>query len=155
MRTARLRKPAESPRPAGLFSCGKRSSKKPVDFTSQPYFTQAAAGSYQQETQTKLWQLNRLYEYDTPTYFSIMVHELGHAFGLGDEYLEDRPHNYASATPGQGIMSRIYSPISCDELDGMITLLDRFSGKQRSFASFCAPTVVLESGESVPAAEEL
>lgn len=84
-----------------------------------------------------------------------MVHELGHAFGLGDEYLEDRPHNYASATPGQGIMSRIYSPISCDELDGMITLLDRFSGKQRSFASFCAPTVVLESGESVPAAEEL
>ena len=36
--------------------------------------------------------------------------------------------------------------MSCDEVDGMITLLDRFAGKQRTFASFCSENTYIVNG---------
>ena len=88
-------------------------------------------------------------------FFAIIAHELGHAFGLGDEYLTDRPCTYASQTPGEGLMFNGYQPISCDEVDGMITLLDRFAGKKRTFASFCSGRGLIQNGQEVPPAEPL
>lgn len=96
-----------------------------------------------------------MFAWDGPTYFSVLVHEMGHAFGLGDEYLKDRPQEYASPAPGQGIMLRLYNPISCDEIDGMITLLDRFSGVQRTFASFCSNKTVIQNGKALPVSETI
>lgn len=102
-----------------------------------PLFRQVASGKYTYQQQQDLWMINRLFEYDGQSLFSIITHELGHAFGLADEYLQQRPPQYASRSPGENIMADIYQPISCDEVDGMITLLDRFSGTKRTFASFC------------------
>ena len=93
-------------------------------------FRRAAQGGYDTAFQTRLWRLNRLFEFDGHAFFAIIAHELGHAFGLGDEYLTDRPCAYASQTAGEGLMFNGYQPISCDEVDGMITLLDRFAGKK-------------------------
>lgn len=107
-------------------------------YHSPRFFEQMATGHYSRQQQQDFWRLNRLFEYDGHTFFDILVHELGHAFGLADEYVADRPRQFASLQPGQGLMKDGYEPISCDEIDGMITLLDRLQNKQRSFASFCS-----------------
>ncbi len=109
-------------------------------------FAQIARGNYNLQQQRNLWTTNRLFEYDGHSLFSIITHELGHAFGLADEYVKSRPEEYASRKPGQGLMRDGYQPISCDEVDGMITLLDRFAGKQRTFASFCSENTYIVNG---------
>ena len=109
-------------------------------------FDTVAKGGYSTETQQELWETNRFFSYDRPTLFATIAHELGHAFGLRDEYLDERPEDYASKQPGTGIMQRLYDPISCDEVDGMITLLDRLNNTSRTFRSFCSNRNVLENG---------
>ena len=109
-------------------------------------FDTVAKGEYSTATQQKLWETNRFFSYDRPTLFATIAHELGHAFGLRDEYLDDRPEIYASKQPGNGIMKRLYDPMSCDEVDGMITLLDRLNNTSRTFHSFCPDRGSLENG---------
>ena len=58
-------------------------------------------------------------------------------------------------TAGEGLMFNGYQPISCDEVDGMITLLDRFAGKKRTLASFCSGRGLIQNGQEVPPAEPL
>lgn len=100
-------------------------------------FETIAAGGYTAQMQQALWETDRFFFYDEDTISSIILHEVGHAFGLGDEYLPTRPTSYASAQAGQGIMRHTFSPIGCDEIDGIITLLDRLRNQQRTFQSFC------------------
>ncbi len=113
-------------------------------------FAQAKAGKYDGALQKKLWTINYIFNYDDATYFSVLVHEIGHAFGLADEYLEKRVGEYKSRQPGEGIMRRIYQEIGCDEIDGMITLIDRARGTQRNFKSFCPERGLIADGKEVP-----
>lgn len=109
-------------------------------------FNRIASGDYSSAQQQALWKTNRFFAYDGPTLFSVIVHELGHAFGLGDENLSSRPTDYASQKPGNGIMKRLYEPIGCDEIDGLVTLLDRLNHTQRTFRSFCPDRDLIENG---------
>ena len=113
-------------------------------------FAQAKAGKYDGALQKKVWAVNYIFSYDDATYFSIAVHEIGHAFGLADEYLEERAGEYKSLQPGEGIMRRAYQEIGCDEIDGMITLIDRARGTQRKFKSFCPNRGLICGGKEVP-----
>ncbi len=122
---------------AQVASNGGAQKDRELVYHSPRLFEQIATGKYSRQQQQDFWRLNRLFEYDGHTFFDILVHELGHAFGLADEYVADRPRQFASLQPGQGLMREGYEPISCDEVDGMITLLDRLQNKQRSFGSFC------------------
>lgn len=117
-------------------------------------FSRVAGGDYDESTQRFLWDINRFFSYDEQTVFSIIAHETGHAFGLGDEYLSSRPEVYSSAQPGEGLMCSGYQPVGCDEVDGMITLLDRFSGKKRTFASFCPERGLIVNGTEINRLEE-
>ena len=110
---------------------------KEILHARQELFETVAAGNYSAATQQALWETNRFFSYDGPTLFSTLLHEFGHAFGLGDEYPAKRPETYASQDPGTGIMQNLYSPLTCDEIDGLITLLDRLNHKHRPLQSFC------------------
>lgn len=117
----------------------------------QTLFTQIAQGDYAAKEQQALWDTDRFFSYDTPTLFATIVHELGHAFGLGDEYRPDtRPNEYSSQQAGQGIMQRLYNRISCDEIDGIITLLDRLNQQERTFRSFCPNRSIIVNGTERP-----
>lgn len=130
-------------------------SNKDLVFNSPSWFKRVAQGGYTAEEQAYFWRLNRLFEYDGHTFFDILVHETGHAFGLADEYLPSRPKRYASTEAGGGLMKDAYQTISCDEIDGMITLLDRFSGKQRTFKSFCEGRKRIKNGTEYDPLEDL
>lgn len=147
--------PLRAPDPQDYFPAAVDPQKRPLLEQANQIFAKAAAGTYDTKIQNQLWQLNRMFSWDGPTYFSVLVHELGHAFGLGDEYLKNRPQSYAFPVPGQGIMLRLYNPMSCDEIDGMITLLDRFSGVRRTFASFCSNQTVIQNGQVLPASQAI
>ena len=106
-----------------------------------------ASGAYAEDDQRRLWILNRLYSYDGPTYLAAVTHEMGHAFGLADEYTGSGVDPlYKTATPVSGIMKRLYDPLGCSEVDGMITLLDRYTHTPRTFTSFCGKDVTFASG---------
>ncbi len=111
--------------------------------------------AYTKARQDSLWAANRLFYYDDePTYFSLVAHELGHAFGLADEYENNsRDASFSTKTRGEGLMRHGYSPITCDEVDGMITLTDRFSDTKRTFKSFCNDTTYFENGIEKSSAE--
>lgn len=147
--------PVRSPAAQDYFPMANTQEDKALAADAEAVFRRAAQGGYDTAFQTRLWRLNRLFEFDGHAFFAIIAHELGHAFGLGDEYLTDRPCTYASQTPGEGLMFNGYQPISCDEVDGMITLLDRFAGKKRTFASFCSGRGLIQNGQEVPPAEPL
>ncbi|MDR1123994.1 MAG: hypothetical protein LBL61_05290 [Elusimicrobiota bacterium] len=67
-------------------------------------------------------------------------HELGHAIGLADQYdggLDNVSSSYSTVAPRKGIMSA-EDNLTCDDVDGMITLVDRALGNiTRKFSSFC------------------
>ena len=103
-----------------------------------PLLKRIAQAPYTPADQRHLWQLNRLYSYDGPTYFAAITHELGHAFGLADEYTAHHADPlHLTSTTGQGIMRRLYDPIGCAETEGMLTLLGRYGKGPRAFAGFC------------------
>ncbi len=147
--------PVRPPNAQDYFPMANTQEDKALAAAAAAFFQRAAKGDYDTAFQTRLWRLNRLFESDGHAFFAIIAHELGHAFGLGDEYLTDRPRAYASQTAGEGLMFNGYQTISCDEVDGMITLLDRFAEKKRTFASFCSGRGLIQNGQEVPPAGSL
>ncbi|MDR0646066.1 MAG: hypothetical protein LBG46_03630 [Elusimicrobiota bacterium] len=71
---------------------------------------------------------------------STVEHELGHAIGLADQYddaLGNVDISYSTVSPRKGIMNA-EDNFTCDDVDGIITLVDRALGnKTRKFPSFC------------------
>ena len=81
-----------------------------------------------------------------------MTHELGHAFGLADQYSGQRYKGsflYNSKVTRPSIMEHS-EEITCDDIDGFITSIDRFLGKNREeFESFCSDGIFIKDGKSV------
>ncbi len=77
------------------------------------------------------------YDLDSSQY--ILLHEFGHALGLADQYEEGLIRTdpiFSSINPGIGLMS-CASLMTCDDVDGLITKLDRITGTKRVFKSLC------------------
>ena len=142
------------PRYAGLLQNTDRiavhilnAEQKAVLAKRLPLLNRIAQEPYTPADQRHLWQLNRLYSYDGPTYFAAITHELGHAFGLADEYTANNLDPlHQTSTPGQGIMRRLYDPIGCAETEGMLTLLGRYGKGPRAFAGFCPNSAFYTDG---------
>ena len=85
--------------------------------------------------------------------FFTILHETGHAFGLGDEYLDAFVGNsydtkYSSPYRGVGVMSgNSYYPAG-DDITGMIVLLDKFSNKKRSFRPLDDMPILITNGKA-------
>ncbi|MEI6080253.1 MAG: hypothetical protein WCQ53_06440, partial [bacterium] len=81
--------------------------------------------------------LNGYTPYDSALF--AFVHELGHAFGLCDQYCLDvatcSPFYVTSVVPKRSTMKGTSGliEISYDDAIGVLTLFDRFSGKERLF----------------------
>lgn len=112
-------------------------------------FQQAASGSYDSALQKKLWAIEYIFMTRDSSYFSMLIHETGHAFGLADEYLEKRAGPYKSRKRGEGVMQIGYGKIGCDEIDGIITLIDRQRGIRRTFTSFCPGRNSIVNGKEI------
>lgn len=84
-------------------------------------------------------------------YNNIVTHELGHAFGLADEYPGVISHSsfiYNSGVKRPSIMeSGKY--ITCDDVDGFITSIDRIKHTKRTFKSFCQDGTIIDDGKAV------
>lgn len=107
----------------------------------------AAEGSATWKDRQDLWKINRCFSYDGPTLYTTLVHELGHAFGLADEYGGGNADPLFSSVETQdGIMKYAYDVPGCSETDAVITLLDRALNKKRTFTSFCQNGVVFKNG---------
>ena len=106
----------------------------------------------------RLMRLNRYMHVDNDYYavpiLTTVLHELGHVFGLADKYsgtkhagsyiynsLTDRPSIMLAA--GEGI-----EDLTCDDIDGFVTSLDRIRNKKRTFKSFCNDGIVLVNGKA-------
>ncbi|MGB2579855.1 hypothetical protein AAIR98_001774 [Elusimicrobium simillimum] len=134
-------------------------------------FRKAAAGAkYTAREQNALWQATGFRE--TLTAFTVLAHELGHAFTLADQYTdisikeinsalikEDKLMYYgqpiktdlmhASVTPGTGLMQYMRH-MSCDEVDGILAYIDKFDkkyfGRDHFFKSFCPHQTYYKNG---------
>jgi hypothetical protein len=85
---------------------------------------------------------------DYHTIPTTIMHELGHAFGLADQYesgLDNADVFYATVEPRNGIMGSL-NYLSCDDIDGMITRVDRVRGTKRRFNSFCGDNIKFVNG---------
>ncbi|ACC98326.1 hypothetical protein Emin_0771 [Elusimicrobium minutum Pei191] len=115
-----------------------------------PFLMQKIAyGKYTPREQDLIWKLNKSFFYDDdPTYFSIITHELGHAFALTDQYTSrGEDVLYSSSKTGQGLMMRGYESISCDEVDGIIAKF--YKGKNKTFTRFCDENIKIKNGVEV------
>lgn len=79
----------------------------------------------------------------------VILHELGHVFGLADRY-EGAIHTgsfiYNSLSIRPSIMMNYVmttEKITCDDVDGFITSIDRLRRKPRTFKSFCNDDIIL------------
>ena len=79
-----------------------------------------------------------------PSLSAIAMHEVGHSLGLSDQYKkagEAQTHDlYSSTKRGQGLMNS--KRFSCDEVDGIINLIDitrqvRSARNDKGWRSFC------------------
>ena len=81
-----------------------------------------------------------------------LSHETGHAIGLADQYKEglwNADLYYASLKPRESLMSCDSSVLTCDDLDGIITLDDRVNKRERTFDSLCRDGSAFKNGKPV------
>ncbi len=84
----------------------------------------------------------------------IILHEMGHIFGLADRYegaLYKGSFIYNSLSIRPSVMmdyNTITEEITCDDVDGFITSVDRIRNKKRTFKSFCNDGIVLVNGKA-------
>lgn len=69
----------------------------------------------------------------------IFTHEMGHAFGLADQYdgAMNQSFYYTAPRIRKSVMGKGATKLTCDDLDTVITLIDRFGGTKRTFSSLC------------------
>lgn len=81
---------------------------------------------------------------------SLILHELGHAFGLADQYKNGRWNSdilYSSISPRVSVMSADSHFITCDDMDGIISLFYRAKKQDKSFKSFCKDGLTIKNGK--------
>ena len=85
--------------------------------------------------------------------YPVIMHELGHHFGLADQYkLGNSSMQYASHKSRPTIMDKQKKrnkKIMCDDIDGIVTLMDRFYDTGRTFYSLCGDGVEFTNGIEV------
>lgn len=72
-----------------------------------------------------------------PQSIRVVTHELGHAFGLDDEYFikdKKRTPKISTVNRGDGIMSHESADINLDDIEGLITLLDKYTKTKRTIS---------------------
>lgn len=83
-------------------------------------------------------------------YIQVISHELGHAFGLADQYsgaLYKGSFIYNSQIRRPSIMDSSTRYITCDDADGFITVVDRERGiNTREFPSLCWDGIFIKNG---------
>ena len=95
--------------------------------------------------------INTLPQHKYKNYVAELSHELGHAFGLADQYsgaIYRGSFIYNSKVRRPSIMdSRNTKKITCDDVDGFITSVDRINDTHRSFYSLCGDGIFIEEGK--------
>ncbi len=84
-------------------------------------------------------------------YKKYVTHEIGHAFGLADQYsgaMYDGSFLYNSKVKRPSIMDD-NRKVTCDDVDGFITSIDRILGKEREFYSLCSDGLFIKNGQAV------
>lgn len=80
---------------------------------------------------------------------STLLHEMGHYFGLADQYkFANASKRYKTKETRPSIM-RNENALTCDDADGIITLMDRFYNKPRTFLSICGDGVKFVNGMEI------
>ena len=80
------------------------------------------------------------------------IHELGHAFGLIDQYEGDKTTvekgkntvKYSSIRARKGVMNES-EKLSCDDMDGFVCLYYLVKKQDKTFKSFCNDGVIIEN----------
>ena len=84
-------------------------------------------------------------------YEDTLTHELGHAFGLADQYhgaIYKGSFLYNSKVFRPTIMN--YSTkVTCDDVDGFISSIDRLKGTHREFYSLCKDGLFIKDGQGI------
>lgn len=87
---------------------------------------------------------------DSKKMIETMTHEIGHLFGLADQYsgatykgsfLYNSKIKRPSIMDGSGY-------ITCDDADGFITVIDRILNKEREFYSLCSDGIFIKNGKA-------
>ena len=88
---------------------------------------------------------------NVPFPFCIVLHETGHALGLADEYSAENNHSreYSSPYRGDGIMNN-WCDILPDDITGLIVLMDKAKGKQRTFRPLDNLPGIIKNGRFIP-----
>ncbi len=84
-------------------------------------------------------------------YKKYVTHEIGHAFGLADQYpgaMYDGSFIYNSKVKRPSVMNN-NKKVTCDDVDGFITSVDRTLGKEREFYSLCSDGLFIKNGQAV------
>ena len=86
-------------------------------------------------------------------YIQAVSHELGHAFGLADQYSGATIKGsflYNSKIRRPSIMNKS-KYITCDDADGLITVIDRLKGNasHREFYSLCKDGIFIKDGQRI------
>jgi len=83
---------------------------------------------------------------------STLLHEMGHAFGLGDQYDAGLWNNdvlYSTIKPRKSVMRCDSSVFTCDDIDGMVSLFYRVKKQSITFKSFCKDGLIIKDGMPV------
>ena len=100
--------------------------------------------------------INRYYKIivgQEPLFNATMTHELGHAFGLSDRYknkLYDESHLYHTTDKFPSTIMKNNGGnnfVTCDDVDGFITSIDRMRNVKRTFDSFCLTGKTIVNGK--------
>ncbi len=80
-----------------------------------------------------------------------LTHELGHAFGLADQYpgaTYKGSFIYNSKVMRPSIMDKS-KRVTCDDIDGLITSIYRILNKEKKFESFCQDGIFIKNGKGI------
>ena len=84
-------------------------------------------------------------------YTKFITHELGHTWGLADQYsgaIYDGSFLYNSKVLRPSIMNKSQK-VTCDDVDAFITSIDRTLGNKREFNSLCNDGIIINNGQAI------